>query len=120
MNVKKILVAVIAGLVIGAAGVLCFRGCGADVCGDGERADEVRTELDGAIRNQQQAISDLRDAEGTADGIGQAVTAGRGEVQSAIQSNEELGAGNARVAGLIGECQDILRRIRQRGTIEER
>ena len=57
MNVKKILVAVIAGLVIGAAGVLCFRGCGADVCGDGERTDEVRTELDGAIRNQQQSMT---------------------------------------------------------------
>lgn len=120
MNVKKILVAVIACLVIGAAAVLCFRGCGADVCGDGERTDEVRTELDGAIRNQQQAISDLREVEGTADGIGQAVTAGRGEVQSAIQSNEELGTGNVRTAELIGECQDILRRIRQRGTIEER
>lgn len=117
MNVKKILVAVIAGLVIGAAGVLCFR---ADLPYNGERADEVRTELDGAIRNQQQSISDLREAEGTADGIGQAVTAGRGEVHSAIKSNEELGAGNVRTAELIGECQDILRRIRQRGTIEER
>ena len=117
MNVKKILVAVIAGLVIGAAGVLCFR---ADFPNNGQRADEVRTELDGAIRNQQQSISDLREAEGTADGIGQAVTAGRGEVQSAIKSNEELGAGTARAAELIGECQDILRGIRQRGTIEER
>ena len=117
MNVKKILVAVIAGLVIGAAGVLCFR---ADLPSNGERADEVRTELDGAIRDQQQSISDLREAEGTADGIGQAVTAGRGEVQSAIQSNEELGEGTARAAELIGECQDILRGIRQRGTIEER
>ena len=120
MNVKKILVAVIAGLVIGAAGILCFRGCRADLPDNGERADEVRTELDGAIRNQQQSISDLREAEGTADGIGQAVTAGRGEVQSAIKSNEELGAGTARAAELIGECQDILRGIRQRGTIEER
>ena len=120
MNVKKILVAVIAGLVIGAAGVLCFRGCGADVCGDGERADEVRTELGGAIRNQQQLIRELRDAEGTADGIGQAVAESRGEVQSAIRENEGLGEGNARAAGLIGECQDILRRICQRGTIEER
>ena len=83
-------------------------------------SDTQRTELDGVIRNQQQSISDLREAEGTADGIGQAVTAGRGEVQSAICSNEELGAGNVRTAELIGECQDILRGIRQRGTIEER
>ena len=120
MNVKKILVVTLLGFAVGAAAVLCFRGCGADVCGDGERADEVRTELDGTIRNQQQSISDLREAEGTADGIGQAVTAGRGEVQSAIQSNEELGEGTARAAELIGECQDILRGIRQRGTIEER
>ena len=83
-------------------------------------SDTQRTELDGVIRNQQQSISDLREAEGTADGIGQAVTAGLGEVQSAICSNEELGAGNVRTAELIGECQDILRGIRQRGTIEER
>ena len=120
MNIKKILVVTLLGFAVGAAIVLCFRGCGADVHGDGERSDEVRTELDGAVRNQQQSISDLREAEGTADGIGQAVTAGRGEVQSAICSNEELGAGNVRTAELIGECQDILRGIRQRGTSEER
>ena len=120
MNAKKILVASLLGFAVGAAIVLCFRSCGADVHGDGERSDEVRTELDGAVRNQQQSISDLREAEGTADGIGQKVTAGRGEVQSAIQSNEKLGEGNARAAELIGECQDILRGIRQRGTSEER
>ena len=120
MNVKKILVAVIACLVIGAAAVLCFRGCGADVCGDGERTDEVRTELDTAIRNEQQAVDDLRTAEDTASELGSAVEAGRREVQSAIQSNEELGEGNARAAELIRDCQEILRTVRQRGTIEER
>ena len=69
MNVKKILVAVIAGLVIGAAGVLCFRGCGADVCGDGERTDEVGKQLDGAIRTQRQTIQDLDSAADTAEGV---------------------------------------------------
>ena len=88
MNVKKILVVTLLGFAVGAAAVLCFRGCRADLPYNGERADEVRTELDGALHNQRQALSDLREAEGTADGIGQAVTAGRGEVQSAICSNE--------------------------------
>ena len=77
MNVKKILVAVIAGLVIGAAGVLCFRGCRADVCGDGERADEVRTELDGTIQNQQQSISDLDSAADTSAGVREEIESSR-------------------------------------------
>lgn len=92
MNVKKILVVVIAGVVIGAAAVLCLRGCRADLPDNGVGASESRTELEEAIQNQQQVISDLRKAEGTADGIGQAVTAGREEVQSAIRLNEELGS----------------------------
>ena len=65
MNVKKILVAVIAGLVIGAAGVLCFRGCRAD---NGNGADEVGKQLDGAIRTQRQTIQDLDSAADTDEG----------------------------------------------------
>ena len=93
---------------------------GSGVHDNGERADEVRTELDTAIRNEQQAVDDLRTAEDTASELGSAVEAGRREVQSAIQSNEELGEGNARAAELIRDCQEILRTVRQRGTIEER
>ena len=115
MNVKKILVAVIAGLVIGAAAVLCFRGCGADVCGDGERTDEVRTELNGAIRNQQQSISDLDSAADTAVGVREELESGREGVQAAAESNLQLKEGNDRAGELIRECQSILRTVRERG-----
>ena len=114
---KIILVCAAVIALVCAAAFLC---CREDIPSDGDRADEVRTELDGAIRNEQQAINELRTAEDTASELGFAVEAGRREVQSAIQSNEELGEGNARAAGLIRECQEILRTVRQRGTIEER
>ena len=114
---KIILVCAAVIALVCAAAFLCGR---EDIPSNGKRADEVRTELDTAIRNEQQAVDDLRTAEDTASELGAAVEAGRREVQSAIQSNEELGEGNARAAELIRDCQEILRTVRQRGTIEER
>ena len=112
MNVKKILVAVIAGLVIGAAGVLCFRGCRAD---NGNGADEVGKQLDGAIRNQRQAISDLDSAADTAAGVREEIESSREGVQAAAESNLQLKEGNDRAGELIRECQSILRTVRERG-----
>ena len=77
MNVKKILVVTMLGFAVGAAGVLCFRGCRADLPDNGERADEVRTELDGAIRNQQQSISDLDSAADTSAGVREEIESSR-------------------------------------------
>ena len=115
MNVKKILVAVIAGLVIGAAGILCFRGCRADLPDNGVGASEVRTELDGAVRNQRQAISDLDSAADTAAGVRDEIESGREGVRAAAESNLQLKEGNDRAGELIRECQSILRTVRERG-----
>ena len=115
MNVKKILVAVIAGLVIGAAGILCFRGCRADLPDNGVGADQVRGELDGAIQNQRQAISDLDSAADTAAGVREEIESSREGVQAAAESNLQLKEGNDRAGELIRECQSILRTVRERG-----
>ena len=56
MNVKKILVVVVIGIIVGAAVVLCLR---SNVPDNGVGADTVREQLDGAIRLEQQTIRDV-------------------------------------------------------------
>ena len=111
MNVKKVLIVI--GIVVGAAVVLCLR---SNVPDNGVGADTVREQLDGAIRNQQQAVSDLRTAENTAEGVRAEIAEGRKSVNAALRSAVQLEEGNARAAELIRDCQKILRTVCERGT----
>ena len=112
MNVKKILVVTVIGFVIGAAVVLCLR---SNVPDNGVGADQVRGELDGAIRIERQAISELDSAADTAAGVREEIESGREGVRAAAESNIQLKKGNDRAGELIGECQEILRTVRERG-----
>lgn len=112
MNVKKILVAVIAGLVIGVAGVLCFR---SKVSDNGVGADTVREQLDGAIQLERQTIQDFDSAADTAAGVREELESGREGVQAAAESNLQLKEENDRAGELIRDCQSILRTVRERG-----
>ena len=112
MNVKKILVVVVIGIIIGAAVVLCLR---SNVPDNGVGADQVRGELDGAIRIEQQAISDLDSAADTAAGVRREIESGRAGVREATKSNLQLKEGNDRAGELIRDCQEILRTVRERG-----
>ncbi|WP_143272204.1 hypothetical protein [Anaerovibrio sp. JC8] len=112
MNVKKILVVVVIGFIIGAAVVLCFR---SDIPDNGVRADEVREQLDGAIRTQRQTIRDVESAADTTAGVRGEIESGRAGVREATKSNLQLKEGNDRAGELIRDCQSILRTVRERG-----
>ena len=112
MNAKKILVVIGIGFIIGAAVVLCLR---SNVPDNGVGADQVRGELDGAIQNQRQAISDLDSAADTAAGVREEIESGRERVRAAAESNLQLKEGNDRAGELIRDCQEILRAVRERG-----
>ena len=113
MDVKKILVVVVIGFIIGAAVVFCFR---SNIPDNGVRADEVGKQLDGAIGTQRQAIQDLDSAADTAEGVRGKIESGREGVQAATKSNLQLKEGNDRAGELIRDCQKILRTVRARGT----
>ena len=113
MDVKKILVVVVIGFIIGAAVVLCLR---TDIPDNGVRADEVREQLDGAIRTQRQAIRDVESAAETVAGVRGEIESGRAGVREATKSNLQLKEGNDRAGELIRDCQSILRTVRERGT----
>ena len=72
MDVKKILVVVVIGFIIGAAVVFCLR---SNIPDNGNGVDEVGKQLDGAIRTQRQTIRDIDSAAETAEGV-------RGEIES--------------------------------------
>ncbi len=112
MNVKKILVVVVIGIIVGATVVLCLR---SNVPDNGVRAGEVREQLDGAIRIERQTISDLDSAADTAAGVREEIESGREEVRAAAESNIQLKEGNDRAGELIRDCQSILRTVRERG-----
>jgi len=112
MNVKKILVVVVIGFIIGAAVVLCLR---TDIPDNGVGADEVREQLDGAIRTQRKTIRNVESAADTAEGVRGKIESGREGVQAASESNLQLKEGNDRAGELIRECQSILRTVRERG-----
>ena len=113
MDVKKILVVVVIGFIIGAAVVFCFR---SNIPDNGNGADEVGKQLDGVIRTQRQAIQDLDSAADSAEGVRGKIESGREGVQAASESNLQLKEGNDRAGELIRECQSILRTVRKRGT----
>ena len=112
MDVKKILVVVVIGFIIGAAVVFCFR---SNIPDNGNGADEVGKQLDGAIRTQRQTIQDLDSAADTAEGVLGKIESGREGVQAASESNLQLKEGNDRAGELIRDCQSILRTVRERG-----
>ena len=112
MNVKKILVVVVIGFIIGVAVVLCLRSNVSDkVIG----ADTVREQLDGAIRTQRRTIQDLDSATDSATGVRGEIESGRAGVREATKSNLQLKEGNDRAGELIRDCQSILRTVRERG-----
>ncbi|MBQ1855020.1 MAG: hypothetical protein II137_00325 [Anaerovibrio sp.] len=112
MNVKKILVVVVIGIIVGAAVVLCLR---SNVPDNGVRADEVREQLDGAIRTQRQTIRDIDSAADTAAEVRGEIESGRAGVREATKSNLQLKEGNDRAGELIRDCQEIIRTVRERG-----
>ena len=112
MNVKKILVVVVIGIIIGAAVVLCLR---SDIPDNGVGADTVREQLDGAIGNQRQTIRDIDSAAETAAGVRGEIESGRAGVREATKSNLQIKEGNDRAGELIRDCQSILRTVRERG-----
>ena len=112
MNVKKILVVVVIGFIIGAAAILCLRSNVSDkVIG----ADTVREQLDGAIRTQRRTIQDLDSAADSAAGVRGEIESGRAGVREATKSNLQIKEGNDRAGELIRDCQSILRTVRERG-----
>ena len=112
MNVKKILVVVVIGFIIGAAVVFCFR---SNIPDNGNGADEVGKQLDGAIRTQRQTIQELDSAAETAAGVRGEIESGRAGVREATKSNLQLKEGNDRAGELIRDCQSILKTVRERG-----
>ena len=114
MNAKKLLVVIFIATLMCATAFLCSRE-EADVPDNGGGADEVRTELDGAIQSQQESIQDLRDAEIAAEDLRGEITDSRKEIGTAYESAKELGVQNDRAGEIIADCQSILRGVRQRG-----
>ena len=112
MNVKKILVVVVIGIIIGAAVVICLR---SNVPDNGVGADTVREQLDGAIRLERQTIRDVESAADTAAGVRGEIESGRAGVREATKSNLQLKEGNDRAGELIRDCQSILKTVRERG-----
>ncbi|WP_155851635.1 hypothetical protein [Anaerovibrio lipolyticus] len=112
MNVKKILVVVVIGFIIGAAVVLCLR---SNVPDNGVGVDTFREQLDGAIRLERQTIRDVESAADTAAGVRGEIESGRAGVREATKSNLQLKEGNDRAGELIRDCQSILKTVRERG-----
>ena len=112
MNVKKILVVVVIGIIVGATVVLCL---GSNVSDNGVGADTVREQLDGAIRTQRRTIRDVESAADTAAGVRGEIESVRAGVREATKSNLQLKEGNDRAGELIKECQSIPRTVRERG-----
>ena len=112
MNVKKILVVVVIGFIIGAAVVLCLR---SNVSDNGVGVDTVREQLDGAIQLERQTIQELDSAAETAAGVRGEIESGRAGVREATKSNLQLKEGNDRAGELIRDCQSILKTVRERG-----
>ena len=112
MNVKKILVVVVIGIIIGAAVVLCLR---SNVSDNGVGVDTVREQLDGAIQLERQTIQELDSAAETAAGVRGEIESGRAGVREATKSNLQLKEGNDRAGELIRDCQSILKTVRERG-----
>ena len=112
MNVKKILVVVAIGIIVGAAVVLCLR---SNVSDNGVGADTVREQLDGAIRLERQTIRDVESAAEAAAGVRGEIESGRAGVREATKSNLQLKEGNDRAGELIRDCQKILAEVRERG-----
>lgn len=109
-NTKKILTAVAAGVLLVASCWFYFAGRG-DVSDIGDRADETRSELESARKEQRDQAAALDRAENAAD-----------RSQSAIRDSEER---TDRVqelersdAEIIRESQSILEAVRGRGKKE--
>lgn len=106
-NTKKILTAVAAGVFLVASCWFYFAGRG-DVSDIGKRADETRSELESAREEQRDQAAALDRAENAADRSQSAIRDSQ-ETASRIQDLERSDA------EIIGECQQIIGRVRERG-----
>ena len=96
-----------AGVLLVAFGWFYFAGRG-DVSDIGKRADSTRAELTSAGEEQREQAAALDRAEGAADRSQSAIRDSQ-ETASRIQDLERSDA------EIIGECQQIIGRVRERG-----
>ena len=84
-----------------------------NVSNNGNGADAVRTELDGARTAQQEQADTLRQAS-------EATERSAGAVENSKRANQEISSIERTDAELIRESQSILERVRERGRTENK
>lgn len=99
-------------LAVAVVGIAVCRSCG--VSGDGAGADSVGDQLRQAGDTQQAITAGIEDAEGRAAGISGKLEQSEAGVNRAEQSAYYIGRNVQDAGELIGDCQRIVREIRQR------
>ena len=114
MQNREKLMAIAAGVLLVAGGWFCFAGRG-DVSDIRERADAVRNELTNAESSQSRTAESLDRASDLAESAERDNQETGQRIEQLEEGNRNLQSSERGDKEILGECQSILDRVRERG-----
>lgn len=88
--------------------------CGKNVYDNGHGIDNVRNELENATNSQREEARTIDETKQSINRSETAITNSEERIETSQQTNREIANTERTDAEIIGECQQILKRVRER------